>query len=166
MASIRDIYAGNTLAASDLPAGVQVPVVIEAVRAVKFNDGNKLELRFRGKRKVLLCNKTNAHRIADQHGDDFDTWPGKAIFIQRDLTQFQGREVECVRVVRQPIARPASQLAPPAPQAPAPRAPNPEGDYSYPFPPATPGPAPAGVPGSQTTRAHDHYRDRPDEIPF
>ncbi len=61
MASVHDIYrSADTLAAADLPAGVQVPVVIEAVRAVQFDDGNKLELRFRGKRKVLLCNKTNA----------------------------------------------------------------------------------------------------------
>jgi hypothetical protein len=112
MASIRDIYSGDTLSAADLPAGVQVPVVIEAVRAVHFDDGNKLELHFRGKRKVLMCNKTNAMRIADQHGDDYTTWPGKAIFLQRDVTHFQGREVECVRVARQPVARPASQLPP------------------------------------------------------
>ena len=101
MASIRDIYRNSdTLAAADLPAGVQVPVVIEAVRAVAFDDGNKSELRFRGKRKVLLCNKTNAMRIADQHGDDFDSWPGKAIFLQRDTTEFKGQLVDCVRVVR------------------------------------------------------------------
>lgn len=124
MASIRDVYrSSDTLAASDLPAGVQVPVVIDAVRAVSFNDGNKLELRFGGKRKVLLCNKTNALRIADQHGDDYDTWPGKLIFLQRDQTEFKGQLVDCVRVVRQPVARPASQIPQPAP--------NPDGEYSY-----------------------------------
>ena len=113
MASIRDVYrSSDTLAAGDLPAGVQVPVVIEGVRAVKFDDGNKLELRFRGKQKVLLCNKTNAMRIADQHGDDYDAWPGKLIYIQRDKTEFKGQLVDCVRVVRQPMAvQQASQLA-------------------------------------------------------
>jgi hypothetical protein len=116
MASIRDVYSSSdTLAVGDPPAGVQVPVVIEAVRAVKFDDGNKLELRFRGKRKVLMCNKTNVHRIADQWGEDYDTWPGKAIFLQRDTTEFKGQRVECVRVVRQPVARPASQHQPTVP---------------------------------------------------
>jgi hypothetical protein len=157
MSSIRDVYrSSDTLAAADLPAGVQVPVVIEAVRAVQFDDGNKLELRFRGKRKVLLCNKTNALRIADQHGDDYDTWPGKLIFIQRDVTQFQGREVECVRVVRQPVARPASQIEPPAA-----RTPSPTGEYSYPIDP----PAPIGVPAHQGQQAREHYRGT-DDIPF
>lgn len=111
MASINDVYgSGNALKASDLPTGIQVPVVIEAVRPVRFDDGNKIELQFRGKQKVLLANKTNAHRIADQHGDDYETWPGKTIFIQRDVTEFRGRECECIRVVRQPVAQPASQL--------------------------------------------------------
>ena len=119
MASINDIYRNSeTLRASDLPPNIQVPVVIEAVRPAAFDDGNKLELRFRGKQKVLLCNKTNAHSIADQHGDDYEQWPGKSIFLQRSETEFRGRLVECVRVVRQPIARPASQLEQAASQPP------------------------------------------------
>jgi hypothetical protein len=115
MANIRDIYrSSDTLAASDLPLGIQVPVVIEAVRAVAFDDGNKIELRFRGKKKVLMCNKTNAMRIADQQGDDYDTWPGKLIFLQRDTTEFKGQLVECVRVSQTPAAvRQASQLVQP-----------------------------------------------------
>jgi hypothetical protein len=153
MTSIREVYrSSDTLSASDLPDGIQVPVVIEAVRAVQFDDGNKLELRFRGKRKALLCNKTNALRIADQHGDDYDTWPGKVIMLQRDVTQFQGRDVECVRVRRQSMARPASQSAVPTP--------NHGGEYSYSMPPA-----PVGVPTSQGDRARDYNRN-PTEIPF
>ncbi len=152
MPSIRDIYrSSDTLAAADLPAGVHVPVVIEAVRAVAFDDGNKLELRFRGKRKVLMANKTNAMRIADQHGDDFDTWPGKAIFLERDTTEFKGQLVDCVRVVRQPIARPASQIQPPAARSSAPDG------YA---------PVPVGVPATQGERARDHYRDNADDILF
>ena len=133
MASIRDVYqSSDSLAASDLPPGVQVPVVVDAVRAVTFDDGNKLELRFRGKRKVLLCNKTNAMRIADQHGDDYDTWPGKAIFLQRDTTEFKGHAVECVRVVRRPMAvQQGSQMPQPA--------------------------TPVGLPGSQTKVANQLY---------
>ncbi len=145
MPSIRDVYrSSDTLAASDLPDGVQVPVVIEAVRAVAFDDGNKLELRFRGKRKCLLCNKTNALRIADQHGDDYDTWPGKAVFIQRDKTEFKGQLVDCVRVVRRPIAvQQASQMQVQQPPAP-----------------------PIGVPATQGQQAREHWRENPGDIPF
>ncbi len=130
----------------ELTAGEQVPVVIDAVRAVAFDDGHKLELRFRGKHKVLMANKTNAMRIADQHGDDYDTWPGKAIFLQRDQTEFKGQRVECVRVVRRPIAvQQASQMQQP--------------------PAAQPQATPVGVPGSQTARANEHYAGSND-IPF
>jgi len=112
MASIQDIYANSdALRAADLPEGVQVPVVIESVRPVEFDDGSKLELRFRGKKKVMLSNRTNSYTIASQHGEDYEKWPGKTIFLQRSETEFRGRIVDCVRVVRNPIAQPASQMA-------------------------------------------------------
>jgi hypothetical protein len=145
MPSIRDVYgSGNTLSAADLPVGVQVPVVIEAVRAVRFDDGNKLEIRFRGKQKVLMANKTNAMRIADQHGDDYDTWPGKVIFLQHDKTEFKGQLVDCVRVVREPIVTPASRFQPLEPAQPISR----------------------GVSAAQGQSARTHYRDNSDDIPF
>ncbi len=139
MASINDIYGtGTSIRASDLPAGIQVPVVIQAVRPLQFDDGNKLELTFLNKEKVLICNKTNASAIAEQHGDDFSLWVGKSIFLLSTTTDYQGKIVPCVRVALNPVAQPASQL----PLAPAAQ----------------------GVPAAQTQAA---MRNAPnDEIPF
>jgi len=100
MASINDVYgSGATLKADDLPAGVQVPVTIEKITPKDFDDGNKLEIKFAGKEKLLICNKTNAGRIAAEHGEDYEAWTGKRIFLQRDMCEFNGQSVQCVRVV-------------------------------------------------------------------
>ena len=120
MATIQDIFGtGTSLKASDLPVGIQVPCVIESVRALQFDDGNKLELNFVNKEKVLICNKTNANRIADQHGDDYTLWVGKAICLMADKTDFRGEIVPCVRVVISAVATqqtptPVQQLTPPS----------------------------------------------------
>jgi hypothetical protein len=58
-------------------------------------------------------------RIARFHGDDYDRWPGKAIFLQRDKTEYRGQLVDCVRVSLNPPAAPASTM--PAAQQPAPQ---------------------------------------------
>ena len=126
MASIQDIYGNaDTLKAADLPHGVQVPVIIETVRPIAFDDGNKIEIRFRGKKKVLICNKTNAIRIAAQHGDDYEAWPAKPVFLQRDQTEFRGSLVDCVRVC------PAAATAAPVPQQQPPVEPGRTVDHEY-----------------------------------
>ncbi|GAG76589.1 unnamed protein product, partial [marine sediment metagenome] len=73
MASVKDLFpTSDALKATDLPEGIDVPVVIESARPITFDDGPKLILGFRGKSKVMVCNKTNTFRIADILGDDYD----------------------------------------------------------------------------------------------
>ena len=103
--NIDDIYQGDSLRAADLKGQAHV-VVIETVTRKDFDDGPKLVLTFQGRKKSLICNKTNANRIAFAHGKDTNGWIGREIELYPDLVDFQGKTVEAVRI--RPVARPAT----------------------------------------------------------
>lgn len=105
--NIDEIYpSGKSLKAADLQ-GRTVPVTIENFEVKKFDNGNKIILRFAGKEKTLVVNKTNAKIIASFYGVSPDGWIGKKIEIYPDKTSFQGGLVDCIRV-----RVPAPQAAP------------------------------------------------------
>lgn len=119
MPRIDDVFgSSDLLKAADLPQGRSIPVVIESANVRQFDDGPKIELAFRGKHKRLLANKTNSNSIATVLGTrDYTQWPGRTIFILRTKTDYQGRQVDCIRVDENPPVRPASQLPTPEEQA-------------------------------------------------
>lgn len=149
MPSINDVYGStDLLKAADLPYGQPCPVTIESVAAKNFDDGNKLEISFVGKKKKFICNKTNAKTIGTMYGEDFAFWPGKQISIVHTFTDFQGDQVACIRVVpataMQFAATPQQQTAP-APQQQYPLAPSPAQQFA-PAPQQAPANAGAGSP--------------------
>ena len=99
---LSSVFGGDTLKAADLQ-GMEPVVVIASVTMKKFENGNKLVLTFQGKKKGLVCNKTNANRIAYVHGTNTDNWIGKEIQLFTDLVDFQGTVTQAIRV------RPAPQ---------------------------------------------------------
>lgn len=104
MANINDIYGGGQhLKAEDL-RGHAVKVVISNVETVDFKDGKgmKLVLKFQGKEKGLVLNKTNAKIVAKYYGQDFDKWGGNEIEIFPTETEFNSQLVPCIRVRVQP----------------------------------------------------------------
>lgn len=103
---LSSVFGGDTLKAADLQ-GHEPTVVIAEVTMKKFDNGNKLILTFQGKKKALVCNKTNASRIAYMHGSNTDNWVGKEIVLYTDLVDFQGKATEAIRV------RPAKKRAAP-----------------------------------------------------
>jgi len=118
MASINDVYGdGQTLKADDLKPGIQQRCTIESVEYREFDDGNKLAISFLSSTKVLICNKTNAGRIALEHGDDYELWTGRVIYLHQDLTEYQGKPCKCVRVVpHEMVSKPEPQPGVPAAQ--------------------------------------------------
>lgn len=102
---LSTVFNSDTLKAADLQ-GREHTVVIATVELKEFNDGNKLVLSFQGAKKTMVCNKTNANRIAYMHGTNTDGWIGKEITLYPDLVDFQGKTVEAIRV-RPPVARAA-----------------------------------------------------------
>jgi hypothetical protein len=106
---LSSVFTSDTLKAAGLQ-GREVTVVISTVEAKQFDDGNKLILTFQGKKKALVCNKTNANRIAFLYGTNTDGWIGREIVLFVDVVDFQGRTVEAIRV-KPPAKRATPQTA-------------------------------------------------------
>ena len=76
-------------------------------------------IRFAGKDKALVCNRTNANIITEVLGsDDTDDWEGKQIRLYATKTEFQGKRVPCIRVDETKVLLPAKPKAKPAPPPP------------------------------------------------
>ena len=103
---LSTVFGGDTLKAADIPQGAEPTVTIASVEQKKFDNGNKLLIKFVGKKKALVCNKTNAKRIAMNHGSNTDQWIGKQITLYVDIVDFQGEPTEAIRV------RPTRQAQP------------------------------------------------------
>jgi hypothetical protein len=93
----------NTLKASDLPPGKEIPVIISGIEEAEFDDKEhgkvrKLVLKFQGKEKGLALNKTNATTIAAACGPQTEMWNGKKIFIYATKVQFGDSMVDAIRV--------------------------------------------------------------------
>ena len=74
---------------------------------------------FEGKEKGIVLNKTNATAIATIYGDDTDDWTGGEIILYSAWVDFQGKQVEAIRIrvpPRKPAPRAAAQAEPAARQ--------------------------------------------------
>ena len=104
--NVNDVYPSKNdhLKAGDLQ-GHQVKVTIEGMEIAEFTEGNKIVLKFAGKDKTMVMNKTNSRKVAEYYGDDTDGWMGKEIVIYPDKTEFNNAMVDCLRVrVEAPMA--------------------------------------------------------------
>lgn len=113
MGTWKDAFPGNWLKAEDLK-GHRIAVRITKLGMEDIADEQKLVIRFDGKEKGLVCNKTNAQSIADIVGsDDIDKWLGQTVILFPTVTDFQGRRVACIRV--DPPGAGTKPLPPPPP---------------------------------------------------
>jgi hypothetical protein len=94
---LTEVFPSNYLKSEDLQ-GQEITVTIARCAMEKLGDDDKLVIHFRGKEKGMVCNKTNANRIAHYFGDDTDNWIGKQIILGTELVDFQGRTTEAIRV--------------------------------------------------------------------
>src|SRR5262249_24504928 len=107
MPNIDDFYPSKFLRASDLE-GREIDVTIDRVTSEEFEQDAvkrpKPVVHFRGNGiKPLICNKTNATKIAVALGDkDYGTWAGKRVRLYPDMEDFRGTVHEVVRVRQAP----------------------------------------------------------------
>ena len=122
----RLLHPSRYLCAADL-RGKDATVVIEKVFADDLPLEGKSEtkrgviLRFKGKQKALVANKTNLKTIAELHGPYTSDWLGKAITLFPTTTRFGRSTVECIRVrpkVKNGAAPAPDAEAPPAEEMP------------------------------------------------
>jgi len=131
MPKLNEIFTGAYLKAPDLQ-GKTVTVTIEKAEVVEFDEGHKVVVRFVGKEKAMVCNKTNSNIIAEVTGeDDTDRWAGHSICLTEKKVEFQGKLVPAIRVVL--MDSPMKKRPPkPAPVAPDPAV-QPDGMDDVPF---------------------------------
>ncbi len=119
--NISDAFPSKYIKSTDLK-GRDVTVTIEGYEmvAIQNEQGRKLALRFEGKDKGWIVNKTNANTIAKLlNSGRVEDWVGKQITLYPTETAYQGEMVDCIRVRRNKAAdsfnEPPQNLAPAAP---------------------------------------------------
>ena len=95
---IGEAFPSNYIKAHDLQ-GADVPVVISHVQTEDVGGEQLPVIYFDNKTKGLVLNKTNATTIVEILGTDETTqWSGKRIVLFPTQTDYQGRQVSCIRV--------------------------------------------------------------------
>ena len=119
--NINDVFPSKYLKAADLQ-GHEPTVVINRCEVEAIGDQRKLVLYFQGKEKGMICNRTNADRIAFMYSPDTDHWIGKPITLFTDMVSFQGKTMQALRV-KPPSSRNGGiygEVKSPQPQPPQP----------------------------------------------
>ena len=121
MANINEVYAGKYLKAElDVIEGEDKTYLIKDVDTEEFeNDGKKkvnIVLTFKGEKKPMVCNQTNARVLAECFGSsETDDWAGKKVVLCSTEVQFGKDMVFSLRVVKKKTL--AANLAAVAPKA-------------------------------------------------
>ena len=93
----NEMFPSNFIKASDLQ-GQARRLIMDRVESEEVGEDFKPILYFRGAKKGLVMNKTNANLIAAAYGPETDGWIGKEIELFPTQTEFKGQTVDCLRV--------------------------------------------------------------------
>ena len=107
--NIDDAYPSKYLSAEDLRGG-EPTVVIATADYELVGQEQKIVLTFQGKKKAMVCNKTNAKRIAFMYGNETDDWIGREVVLCSEFTTFQGKPTQALRV-KPPAQKPMGVFA-------------------------------------------------------
>lgn len=113
---LSEAFPSNYLKSDDLQ-GRDVSVIIASAMIEKVGSDHKLVLAFQGKKKSMICNKTNSGRIAYLYGEETDDWIGKEIVLTSEFVEYQGKTVKGLRV-KPPTQRAAPERVQQSHQAP------------------------------------------------
>jgi hypothetical protein len=96
-----DVFGSRFVNAADLSGAVTV--IIEKIDTEDFARPGEAEKRrailfFRGRKKGLVLNKTNAIAIASSFGKNMKEWIGRGIVLKPEMTLFGGKQTPCIRV--------------------------------------------------------------------
>ncbi len=102
MARISEEYGNEYIQTADIakcPNKRTPPLTILRVEEEDMGNRDKLVVSFVETSKRLPLNKTNALLLAEELGDESDDWKGSSMVLGVDKTMFQGKRVDCIRVV-------------------------------------------------------------------
>jgi len=96
--NINGAFPSTYLKAADLQ-GKRVTVTVDRVVMEDIGGEHKPVVKFVGKDRGIVLNKTNAAMIAEIASDEeTDNWKGTKITLYPTKTDFQGKRVDCIRV--------------------------------------------------------------------
>ena len=95
--NINDIFESKYLKSSEFK-NRSISAVIERWEIETLGDDRKLVLYFQGVKKGMVVNKTNADRLSHLYGPDTDDWIGREIVLCSEVTNYQGRAMDGLRV--------------------------------------------------------------------
>lgn len=96
--NVDNLYPSNYVRSEDLK-GRRHTLAIDRVAVEDVGDDlNKPVLYFKGARKGLVLNKTNAMVIAEVYGKNTENWSGQPLELYVARVNFQGRMVDGIRV--------------------------------------------------------------------
>lgn len=97
--NVEEMYQSESqwLKAADLPPGREVEVTICEAVEVDLDNKKKLGIKFQGKDKGMVLNKTNSMTIAHVYGGNTDDWMGKKIFLYSTKVDYAGQMVDAIR---------------------------------------------------------------------
>jgi hypothetical protein len=91
--NINDAFPSKYLKSDDLQ-GQRIPVTVMAVTMEDIGDKEfKLVMRFMGKDKGMIVNKTNSMIMAGMWGNETDRWQGQKLELVAIPVMFQGKQV-------------------------------------------------------------------------
>jgi hypothetical protein len=85
-------------AGRDLTVEIERLQIEEVMNPDTNSKEKKLVVHFRGKKKGMVCNKTNARTVAALYGDNTDEWIGKRITLYATTITAFGKEHRCIRI--------------------------------------------------------------------
>lgn len=98
-------------------------LTISHVKEESIGQGAQADMKwilfFEEEEKGLVLNRTNINTIAGMYGDDTDDWEGKKITLFATQVDFQGKQVDAIRVRNRPPKTKEAKPAKPAATAPA-----------------------------------------------
>jgi hypothetical protein len=96
--NISGAFPSNYLKAADLQ-GRRVTVTIAGVKMEDIGGDHKPVVKFQGKDRGMVLNKTNANMIAEIAGtEETDEWTGVAVVLYPTKVDFQGKRVDAIRI--------------------------------------------------------------------
>lgn len=102
MPRVSQMYPSKWLAAVELDESDLTVTITGIANEPVTPDESKWVLYFQETDKGLVLNKTNTRTIAALYGDDTDDWLDRPITLYPTWVDFQGKQVEAIRVRPKP----------------------------------------------------------------
>ena len=110
--NINDAYETRFLKSEDLKGRAPTVYIDHCeMEEVGFEDSSESKpcLYFKGKKKSLVLNKTNADALKAEYGPETDDWEGKPVILFTMQVMFKGKSMPGLRVRFPEHEEPASE---------------------------------------------------------